>query len=66
MRVIFKVWCQASYDTIINVPEDFESWEKSKQVEYIKDHLSDAPLGTLEYLPDSDDYDEEDDFTIVD
>lgn len=51
-----KVWCQASYDATIQVPSELSLEEA---VEYAKDHIDEIPLGSLEYLPCSDEIDEE-------
>lgn len=52
-----RVWCQASYDSEIQVPADLSLKEA---FEYASEHLDEIPLTQLEYLPDSDSLDEND------
>lgn len=52
-----RVWCQASYDSEIQVPADLSLKEAFK---YASEHLDEIPLTQLEYLPDSDSLDEND------
>lgn len=52
-----RVYCQASYESEIEVPADF-TYEQA--IQYAEDHIDEIPLGDLEYLPDSDEIDEED------
>jgi hypothetical protein len=56
-EVRFRVWCQASYNTSLQVPKDLSG---DKLIEYCEDHLGEAPLSTLHYLEDSDSIDRED------
>ena len=57
--VSFKVWCQASYTSTMTVPRVLIHKEDAL-FEYVRDHLDQAPLGMLDYLPDSDELDPED------
>lgn len=50
------VTCMAIYNSYIEVPDDMNIKEA---VQYAKEHISDIPLGVLEYTPDSDELDEE-------
>ena len=52
-----RVWCQASYESEIQVPSDMTLDEAFA---YAKDHIHEIPVTTLEYLPDSDELDDED------
>lgn len=52
-----RVWCQAFYDTTLEVPANLN---KEEAFEYAKEHLDEAPLTSLNYLEDSDNLDEED------
>lgn len=49
-----KVYCQAYYDSSIKVPKEL-SLEKA--IQYAKEHIDDIELGSLYYIPDSDDID---------
>ena len=51
-----KVWCTCGYNSSINVPDHMTLDEA---IEYAKDHLSDIPLGKLNYIPESDELNEE-------
>jgi hypothetical protein len=51
-----RVWCQASYLSSIKVPANLS---KEEALDYVKEHMYRIPLGKLEYLPDSDEIDEE-------
>lgn len=55
-RICLTVYCQASYTTSIEVPNDVEKEEDA--VQYAKDHMDQLPLGLLEYISDSDEIDE--------
>lgn len=55
-RLNVTVLCQACYNSSIEVPEDL-SFEEA--IKYAKNHLDDIPLGRLDYVPDSDQLDEE-------
>lgn len=57
-KLTVKVWCEASYTSEIDVPDDMTLEEA---YEYACDHLDEIPLGELEYLPYSDSIDSEDD-----
>lgn len=48
--------CMAVYNSYIEVPEDMNIKEA---IQYAKKHITDIPLGILEYTPDSDELDEE-------
>lgn len=51
-----RIWCQAWYDSEIEVPDGMTLKEA---VEYAKEHIEEIPLKGLEYLPYSDELDEE-------
>ena len=51
-----NVWCQGYYNSSIQVPENMNIEEAIK---YAKEHIKDVPLKPIEYLPDSDELDEE-------
>ena len=50
------VMCQAVYNSGIEVPDDY-SFEEA--LSYAREHIKDVPLGSLEWVPDSDVLDEE-------
>lgn len=50
------VACMAIYNSCIEVPDNMNIKEA---IQYAKEHISDIPLGVLEYIPDSDELDEE-------
>ena len=50
------VMCQAYYNSSIKVPADLSLKEA---IDYAKNHLEDIPQGTLDYVSDSDQLDEE-------
>lgn len=52
-----RVWCQASYDSEIEVPDNLTFEEAC---EYAQNNISEIPLTELQYLPDSDEIDPED------
>ena len=49
------VMCQAVYKSGIEVPDDY-SFEET--LTYAREHIKDVPLGSLEWVPDSDVIDE--------
>lgn len=51
-----SVLCQAYYNSSIEVPDELSLKEA---LSYAKNHLSDIPLGDLEYVEDSEQLDEE-------
>lgn len=53
-----SVFCQAHYDTCIELPKEFVG-NLEDAVAYASMHLEDIPLGTLNYIPDSDELDTE-------
>ena len=53
---MLKIWCMASYKSCLEVPAHM-TYEEA--VEYAKEHLNEAPLGVLDYVPDSDELDDE-------
>ena len=57
-KLNIRVWCQAFYDTSIEIPNKNMSIEDA--FEYAKDHINEAPITTLNYLEDSDELDDED------
>lgn len=50
------VLCMAVYNSSILVPENMDI---SEAIQYAKEHIKEIPLGTLEYVQDSDILDEE-------
>lgn len=48
--------CLAVYNSSIDVPADMTI---EQAIEYAKEKVKDIPLGSLEYVPDSDTLDEE-------
>lgn len=48
--------CMAVYNSTIEVPDDMDI---ESAIQYAKDHISEIRLGTLEYVSDSDELDEE-------
>ena len=55
-KLNLTIQCMAVYNSSIDVPDEMEIDEA---IEYAKVHLDEAPLGTLEYVRDSDILDEE-------
>ena len=55
-KLYLTIQCMAVYNSSLDVP-DYMSLEEA--IEYAKQHLDEAPLGTLEYVRDSDTLDEE-------
>lgn len=53
-----SVFCQAVYETIIELPKDFTG-DLEDAIEYADDSLKDIPLGELKYIPGSDELDRE-------
>lgn len=51
-----KVWCTCSYEGSIEVPDNLTLEEA---IAYAKEHIEEIPLGSMTYLPESDDLDEE-------
>lgn len=52
------VCCQAYYNTSIELPIDFTG-SREDAIMYAKEHLDELPRGILEYVPGSDELDEE-------
>lgn len=52
------VCCQAYYNTSIELPIDFTG-SREDAIMYAKEHLDELPMGILEYVPGSDELDEE-------
>lgn len=50
------ITCEAVYCSSIEVPDNMELEEA---IEYAKQHIKEIPLGKLEWIPDSDEIDEE-------
>ena len=60
VHVSFAVWCQAMYNSGLDVPKSLTREDREDDlIQYIKEHLNKAPLGSLEYVSDSDDLDTE-------
>lgn len=59
-----KVYCQAYYNSSIKVPKKLTL---EKAIQYAKEHIDDIELGSLYYIPDSDDIDGNnlDDFELI-
>lgn len=55
-KLNLTIQCMAVYNSSIDVPDEMEIDEA---IEFAKAHLDEAPLGTLEYVRDSDILDEE-------
>lgn len=55
-RLHLTIQCMAIYESGIDVPDDMTIEEA---IEYAKKHLSEVPLGRLEYISDSDVLDED-------
>ena len=55
-RLNVTINCQAVYNSSIEVPAD---WNIDEAIAYAKTHLNDIPLGVLEWVPESDELDEE-------
>lgn len=56
-KLNIRVWCQAFYDTDIEVPDGLSIEEA---FDYARNHLDEAPITQLTYLEDSDELDEVD------
>lgn len=54
-KLNLTIQCMAVYNSSIDVPDEMGIDEA---IEYAKAHLDEAPLGTLEYVRDSDILDE--------
>ena len=50
------IWCQACYNSAIEIPDNLT---KKEAIQYANDHIKDIPLGQLSYVEDSDSLDEE-------
>jgi hypothetical protein len=50
------VTCMATYNSYIEVPDNMNI---NEAIQYAKEHISNIPIGVLEYIPDSDELDEE-------
>ena len=55
-RLNVTVQCLAVYNSSIEVPDNMTLEEA---IEYAKKHINNIPCGTLTYVPDSDELDEE-------
>lgn len=55
-RLNVTIQCLAIYNSVIDVPNDMNIEDA---IEYAKNHLSDIPLGVMEYVHDSDQLDED-------
>ena len=55
-RLNVTVTCMAIYNSGIDVPDEMILEEA---IEYAKEHINEIPIGELEWLPDSDEIDEE-------
>lgn len=49
-----RIYVDAFYETTVQIPAHFT---KEEAIQYVKDHLPDIPLGSLQYIPDSDEID---------
>ena len=55
-RLNVTVTCMAVYNSGIDVPDEMILEEA---IEYAKEHIYEIPIGELEWIPDSDEIDEE-------
>lgn len=55
-RLNVTVTCMAFYNSGIDVPDEMILEEA---IEYAKEHINEIPIGELEWIPDSDEIDEE-------
>jgi len=55
-RLNVTVNCIAVYNSAIDVPADMDIEEA---IRYAKEHIDDIPLGTIEYVAESDSLDED-------
>ncbi len=55
-RLHVTVQCMAIYESGIDVPDDMSLEEAIK---YAKEHIDEIPIGSLQYIPDSDSLDED-------
>lgn len=56
-KLLVTINCLAVYNSSIYVPDNMTLEEA---IEYAKEHLDEAALSTLEYIPESDSLDEDD------
>lgn len=52
-----RVYCQAFYDSTIEVPEDMDL---ETAFRYAEEHIDEIPMTNMEYISDSDEVDSED------
>lgn len=50
------VTCMATYNSYIEVPDNMNI---NEAIQYAKEYISNIPIGVLEYIPDSDELDDE-------
>ena len=55
-RLNVTVNCMAVYNSAIDVPA---SLSLEEAIRYVREHTDEIPLGVLEYIPDSDQLDED-------
>ena len=55
-RLNVTATCMAVYNSGIDVPDEMILEEA---IEYAKEHINEIPIGELEWIPDSDEIDEE-------
>lgn len=55
-RLNVTVTCMAVYNSGIDIPDEMILEEA---IEYAKEHINEIPIGELEWIPDSDEIDEE-------
>ena len=55
-RLNVTATCMAFYNSGIDVPDEMNLEEA---IEYAKEHINEIPIGELEWIPDSDEIDEE-------
>ena len=55
-RLNVTVTCMSVYNSGIDVPDEMILEEA---IEYAKEHINEIPIGELEWIPDSDEIDEE-------
>ena len=55
-RLNVTATCMAFYNSGIDIPDEMILEEA---IEYAKEHINEIPIGELEWIPDSDEIDEE-------
>lgn len=55
-RLNVTVQCMAVYNSGIDVPDEMTI---EQAIQYAKEYINEIPLGSMDYIPDSDELDEE-------